>query len=131
MVLQEFEYPFSFTQDQVVKFAESTGDNNPIHLDEEFASRSIFKQRIVHGFLSGSVFSKIFGTQYPGNGTLYLKQSMVFLAPMFVDQSYIAKLTLLERIEAKKRGVYKTDILDSSGKIVFTGEAVIVHDIFA
>ena len=131
MIKQEFVYPFSFNQEQVVKFAESTGDKNPIHLDDEFASKSIFKQKIVHGFLSGSVFSKIFGTIYPGNGTLYLKQSMVFLEPMYINQNYKAKLTLIERIEQKKRGVYKTEIYDSEGKIVLTGEAVIVHEIFA
>ena len=86
MIKQEFNYPFSFTQEQVLKFAESTGDNNPIHLDDEFAAKSIIEQKIVHGFLSGSVFSKIFGTIYPGVGTLYLKQSMVFISPMYINR---------------------------------------------
>ena len=131
MVKQEFEYFFSFNQEQVIKFAESTGDYNPIHLDDEFASKSIFKQKIIHGFLSGSVFSKIFGTIYPGNGTLYLKQSMVFFAPMYTNKDYKATLTLIDQIKQKKRGVYRTDIIDSEGKVVFTGEAVVVHDIFA
>jgi acyl dehydratase len=100
-------------------------------LDDEFASKTIFKQKIIHGFLSGSVFSKIFGTIYPGNGTLYLKQSMVFLAPMYTNKDYKATLALIDQIEQKKRAIYKTDIIDPDGKLVFTGEAVIVHDIFA
>lgn len=131
MIKTELEYIFSFNQEQVIQFAESTGDNNPIHLDAEFAAKSLFGKRIIHGFLSGSVFSKIFGTVYPGKGTLYLKQSMVFLAPMYTNQEYTAKISLLERIETKKRGKYKTDILDAKGKLVFTGEAIIMHPFFS
>lgn len=57
-----FEHQFSFTQKVVDEFARITGDNNPIHINEVEAAKSIFKRRILHGFLSGSVFSKVFGT---------------------------------------------------------------------
>ena len=69
-----YEHEFSFSQDSVKRFAEVTGDNNPIHLDSVYAATTPFKKPIMHGFLSGSIFSKVFGTIYPGEGTIYLKQ---------------------------------------------------------
>jgi len=62
----EYRLTFSYSQEQVNKFAEVTGDNNPLHLDEEYAATTMFKRPIMHGFLGGSVFSKIFGTLFPG-----------------------------------------------------------------
>lgn len=67
---------FSFSQDQVDAFAKITGEDNPIHINDEYAKQSIFKRRIMHGFLTGSIFSKVFGTLFPGEGTVYLKQNM-------------------------------------------------------
>ena len=87
----KFEYEFSFTQQDVVNFATASGDFNPIHLDEEYAKNSIFKTTIIHGFLGGSIFSKVFGTIFPGNGTIYLKQDLSFLKPMFTNKNYISK----------------------------------------
>ena len=97
----EFSYSFSFSQDDVLTFANASGDFNPIHLDDEFAKTTIFKKKIVHGFLGGSVFSKVFGTLFPGSGTIYIKQSMTFYKPMFVDQGYVAKFKVIE-IDSKK-----------------------------
>ena len=58
---EEFRHTFSFTQEDVIKFAEVTGDKNPLHLDADYAAKTPFSQPIMHGFLAGSVFSKIFG----------------------------------------------------------------------
>lgn len=130
MVKKKIKQAFSFTQEQVVKFAECTGDMNPIHLDDQYAKKSIFGQKIIHGFLSGSVFSKIFGTVYPGKGTIYLKQDMVFLKPMYVDQEYSAVLELIETIPKKATASYKTEIYNNNDQCVFTGKALIRHDIY-
>ena len=70
----EYRYSFSISQADVLNFAHASGDFNPILLDDEFAKTTIFKKKIVHGFLGGSVFSKVFGTLFPGSGTIYLKQ---------------------------------------------------------
>ena len=59
-----FTYSFQFTQEDVIKFAEASGDFNPIHLDSTYAKNSIFGRTIIHGFLGGSVFSKVFGLPY-------------------------------------------------------------------
>jgi acyl dehydratase len=69
---------FSVNQDQVLAFSEITGDENPIHLDLEYAKNSIFKTVIVHGFLSGSIFSKIIGMYFPGERSVYLEQKLRF-----------------------------------------------------
>ena len=68
-----------YTQANVDTFAQISGDNNPIHINPEYASKSIFGRCIVHGFFAGAVFSKVFGTQWPGEGTIYLYQEMKFI----------------------------------------------------
>jgi acyl dehydratase len=78
---QTYTHQFSFTQAQVQAFAEVSGDNNPLHLDAEFAATTPFKKPIMHGFLGGSIFSMILGTKFPGEGSVYLKQSMELLKP--------------------------------------------------
>lgn len=123
-----FTYKFSYTQDDVNKFAEISGDNNPIHLDEEYASKSIFKRRIIHGFLGGSVFSKVFGTIFPGPGTLYLNQSMSFFKPMFTNIEYTAKFTVKEIIKDKNRAIVETLIIDPNDKIIISGSALIQNE---
>lgn len=129
MLKEYFEHPFSFSQDDVDLFAKCTGDDNPVHLDKEYASKSLFKTRIMHGFLSASIFSKIFGTITPGKGTLYLSQTMFFLKPMFVGTTYLAKIKLTQIDNLKGRGTYSTEIFDPSQVLVFRGEAVIIHSI--
>ena len=62
----KYEYEFSYTQQDVELFARVTGDNNPIHIDAEFAKTTPFGRPIMHGFLSGAVFSKVFGTLFTG-----------------------------------------------------------------
>ncbi len=130
MIKDYLEHQFSFKQDDVELFAKCTGDDNPIHLDEEFASKSIFKKRILHGFLSASIFSKIFGTISPGEGTLYLSQTMFFLKPMFTETTYMAKVQLLTWDNAKGRGTYSTLISDPLDTLVFKGEATVFHENF-
>lgn len=120
---------FSFTQDDVIRFAEVTGDKNPVHLDPEYAKITMFKQPIMHGFLSASVFSRILGTEFPGEGTIYLSQNMKFRQPMFVNRSYQARVEVLEVME-KGRARLKTDIIDDKGDLTITGEAVVMHKMF-
>ncbi|MFV0501935.1 MAG: MaoC family dehydratase [Bacteroidales bacterium] len=116
-----------FTQERVNLFAECTGDNNPIHLDKEYAEKTPFKKPIVHGFFAGSVFSKVFGTQWPGEGTIYMFQEMAFLAPIFVEEDYIAKFEVIEVNEEKHRGLIKTTLETKDGKITIRGQAKLMH----
>lgn len=61
----KYRHEVTYTQEGVIAFAEITGDKNPIHLDPEFAAKTPFGRPIVHGFLSASVFSKVFGMLFP------------------------------------------------------------------
>jgi len=118
-------YPFTISQEQVKSFAENSGDTNPLHIDEEFAKTTIFKKRIIPGFLAGSVFSKIFGTIFPGIGTIYLKQDMKFLKPMFPGVNYQSICEVISFDEQKKRIVVKTSIVDLENNVYIVGEAVL------
>ena len=64
------------TEKMINEFAKQTGDNNPLHLDEEFAAKTQFTKRIAHGFLIGSFISAVLGNDFPGEGTIYLSQTM-------------------------------------------------------
>ena len=125
-----FTYEFSFTQDEVNRFAEITGDKNPIHLDRVYAEQSIFKRRIIHGFLAGSVFSKVFGTLFPGEGTIYIKQEMKFVSPMYTDTNYKAVFEVKEINKGKGKASVNTTIIDKQGKEIIVGEAVILNKYF-
>lgn len=125
---QTYTHDFKFTQDEVARFAEVTGDKNPVHLDAEYAAKTMFKKPIMHGMLSASLFSKVFGTLFPGEGTIYLKQSLNFLKPMYVETDYVAEFTVKEVIADKNRAVVETLIKDKNSQLVCTsGEAVVMN----
>ncbi|MGL5890924.1 MAG: MaoC family dehydratase [Bacteroidia bacterium] len=123
-----YTHEFRFTQQDVEQFAAVTGDSNPVHLDAEYAAGTMFKRPIMHGFLGGSVFSKVFGTLFPGEGTIYLKQSMAFMRPMFVDTDYEVRMTIKEVIREKHRATVETIIADkNTGDVVISGEATVMN----
>ncbi len=123
-----YSHTFRFTQAEVVRFAALTGDENPLHLDKDYAATTIFKQPIMHGFLGASVFSKVFGMLFPGEGTIYLKQSMDFLRPMLIETDYEATFEIKEIDSEKHRATVSTSITDkTTGKQVIKGEALVMH----
>lgn len=123
-----YTHDFSFSQDEVNRFAEVTGDKNPVHTNAEYAATTMFKRPIMHGMLSASLFSKVFGTLFPGEGTIYLKQSLVFLKPMYVDTTYEAVFTVKEVIQDKNRAIVETLIKDkATGNVCTSGEATVMN----
>ena len=90
------QFTKSFTSEEVVLFAKISGDDNPIHINEEYAKNSIFKEKIVHGFLVGSLISAAIGRNLPGNGTIYLNQNMKFLAPVMMNDIITATIEVLD-----------------------------------
>ncbi len=122
-----YEKEFSFSQDQVNLFAEITGDSNPIHLDEEFAATSVYGRRIIHGMLGSTIFSTVFGMEFPGNGAVYRKQELKFSKPMFVDISYVAKFEVTQVNERVRLAVIRTKVIDKeTSKVLIDGEANII-----
>ncbi len=126
-VNQTYSHEFQFSQDEVSRFAEVTGDKNPVHTDASYAAKTMFKRPIMHGMLSASLFSKVFGTLFPGEGTIYLKQSLNFLKPMYVDTKYEAVFTVKEINIDKNRAIVETVIKDKEGKVCTSGEATVMN----
>lgn len=124
-----YRQELNFNQEDVNTFARITGDNNPIHIDEAFAANTMFKRPIVHGFLSGAVFSKVFGTLFPGAGTIYMYQEMKFTGPVFVNEPYVALFEVLEVNTEKHTGVIKCLLQNAEGKDCIVGTAKLKNDI--
>jgi len=123
-----YKHEFSFSQADIIKFAEVTGDKNPVHLDANYAATTMFKVPIMHGMLGASLFSKVFGTLFPGEGTIYLKQSLAFMKPMFVDTVYEAVFTVKEINTEKHRATIETTIIDKiTGALCTSGEATVMN----
>jgi acyl dehydratase len=125
---QVFTHTFSFSQEEVVQFAEISGDKNPIHLDAVYAATTPFKKPIIHGVLTMSIFSKYFGTVWPGEGTIYLKQTIEFLRPTFVGSAYEAQMTIKEIDQKRNIAIINCKIVDNvTKKTCLTGEATLMH----
>ncbi len=119
------EYEKRIGEAEVVKFAELTGDTNPVHLDEEFAKGTMFKTRIAHGMLSASLISTILGTQLPGTGVIYLSQNLRFRAPVKLGDSVVASVTITELNERRKRATLSCKCTVGE-TVVLDGEAVVM-----
>ena len=95
-------------------FAELSGDNNPIHIDETVAKNSRFGERIVHGIFVASFISKIIGTKLPGKGSIYLEQNLQFKAPVYIDEEVCICVKILE---INNRVItLETDVYDKNEK---------------
>lgn len=122
---QSYETSFAITAELIEGFAEVTGDHNPIHLDDEYASRSIFKQRVAQGMLQAGLLSGVLGCHFPGVGTIYLSQTLKFIKPVFIEDHITLRLEILE-INSEKNDVrLETLITNQKGEVVITGEALV------
>jgi 3-hydroxybutyryl-CoA dehydratase len=113
------------TLDDIKRFAEVSGDFNPLHLDEAFAAATMFKKRIAQGALVASYISAVFGMKMPGPGAIYVSQTLNFRAPVYIGDEVTAKVRVTELIEAKKRGLFHC-VCTVGGKTVLEGEAVLI-----
>ena len=119
-------YQRTITKADVLAFGTLTKDLNKAHFDEAYTETTIFKKPIIHGMLLGSLFSKIFGLEYPGEGTIYCSQSLKFLKPAYPDQPLTVRVTVKEIILEKNRVIFTTDILNEQEEIILTGEAMLM-----
>ncbi len=119
----------TITESDIVLFAGITGDMNPVHIDETFAEKSLFKKRIAHGMLSAGLISTVLGTRIPGPGAIYLKQSLEFRKPVFIGDTITAtvEVTALEVDNPKKQRItLATTCMNQDGDTVLTGEATLI-----
>ncbi|MEO8972697.1 MAG: MaoC family dehydratase [Ktedonobacteraceae bacterium] len=115
----------TITDADIVQFADVSGDHNPIHLDVEYAAHSQFGKRIAHGFLTGSLISALIGMDLPGAGSIYLGQTLKFLAPVYIDDTITASVEVTSIREDKRLVILRTDCTNQDGKLVLTGEATV------
>jgi 3-hydroxybutyryl-CoA dehydratase len=114
------------TDELVRKFADVSGDYNPIHLDEEFAAKTRFGKRIAHGMLGASFISAVLGYKLSENKIVYLSQSLKFTAPVFIGDTVTAKAVVREIREDKPIVTIDTTCENQTGETVITGEAKIM-----
>lgn len=112
------------TEEDIDAFAKVSGDYNPIHIDDEYAAKSIFKKRIAHGMLSASYISAILGTDFPGIGTIYMGQTLCFLKPIYVGDT-IEIVVRLKELGEKGRATLQTNVLNMDGDMIIEGEALV------
>ncbi len=113
----------TITQEDIELFAKATGDFNPVHLDQAYAEKTMFKGRIAHGLLSVGFFSTILGNILPGHGPIYLSQEAKFLAPVRIGDTITAKVEVLELVTEKNRAKFRTTCVNQEGKLVVDGIA--------
>jgi len=118
----EVSYSQTITDADVKAFAGISGDNNPVHMSEEYAEKSRFKKRIAHGLMSASYFSALFGTKIPGEGCVYVAQSLRFKRPVYLGDTVTATV-IVKDIDLSKRRVFFRTICKVENKIVIDGEA--------
>jgi 3-hydroxybutyryl-CoA dehydratase len=119
---QEASLSNTVSEADIVAFANVSGDRNPVHLDADYAAKTMFKERIAHGMLSAAYISAVFGMKLPGPGAIYISQSLAFKAPVKIGDTVVTTVKLVELVPEKKRARFET-VCAVDGKPVLTGEA--------
>jgi 3-hydroxybutyryl-CoA dehydratase len=118
-------YARTVTEADIVLFAGISGDSNPVHMNETYASSTIFKGRIVHGMLSASFLSTAIASRLPGPGSIYLSQNLKFRAPVRIGDTVEARVTVTDIILEKARVTLKTTC-SVGDTVVIDGEALVM-----
>ncbi|HLN25581.1 MAG TPA: MaoC family dehydratase [Patescibacteria group bacterium] len=122
---QTATYAKTITEADIVLFAGVSGDTNPVHINEEYASTTMFKGRIAHGMLSAGFISTVFGTKLPGPGCIYIAQNLKFKAPVKIGDTVVAKVEVIELVPEKKRANFKTTCTVGT-TVVIDGDATLM-----
>jgi 3-hydroxybutyryl-CoA dehydratase len=122
---QSAEISHVVTDGDIRAFAEVSGDNNPVHLDEAYAAATPFKTRIAHGMLSAGYISAVLGTRLPGPGAIYISQTMNFKRPVRIGDEVTTRATV-SAIDSEKARVTLATVCEVAGKAVVEGEAVVM-----
>ncbi len=107
-------------------FARASGDMNPIHLDEAYAATTSFGRQIAHGLLTASLISAVLANDLPGAGSIYLGQTLKFTAPVFIDDTITATVTVTAFRADKRIATFRTTCTNQAGKLVLEGEATVL-----
>jgi len=116
----------TITDDDIHKFADVSGDHNPLHLNDEFARTTRFGRRIAHGMLTASLISSVIANQLPGQGSIYLSQALQFIAPVFPDDTVTARVTVVSVRADKPIVKLETICTNQRDEVVIKGEATVL-----
>jgi 3-hydroxybutyryl-CoA dehydratase len=116
----------TITDYDIYQFAGLTGDFNPMHIDNEFAKGTFFKERIAHGLLTGSFISTVLGMKLPGPNSIYLSQNFKFVAPVKIGDTVKATVEVAEKRDDKKIIKLITKVFNQRMELVVDGEAVVM-----
>lgn len=119
------EFSKTISGKDVQTFADLTGDYNPVHLDEDYARETRFGRRIAHGMLTASLISSVIAHKLPGEGTIYLGQTLQFLAPVYLDDTVTARVTVVKIREDKPIATLETVCVNQRGEMLIKGEATV------
>jgi len=116
----------SITEADTQAFAALSGDTNPVHVDPEYASGTLFKACIAHGMMTGSLISALFGTKLPGPGAIYISQTFNFRAPVYFGDQITAEVEVADLYPAKNRVKFDCVCRNQNDKTVLVGEAILM-----
>lgn len=122
---QRASFSKTVSESDVYLYAGISGDFNPAHINQAYAEKTAFKTRIAHGMLAAGFISSVLGYQMPGPGTIYISQSLNFLAPVTIGDTITATAEVVEILTEKKRVRLKTFCTNQNGKEVLIGEALV------
>ncbi|EGD73154.1 hypothetical protein PTSG_04866 [Salpingoeca rosetta] len=115
-----------FTMEEVKAFAELSGDDNPLHTDQDYAANTRFGKCIVHGVLMNGLISAIMGAKLPGEGTIYLSQEIAFRGPLYVGDEAVARVEVLDIRKDKPVVTFATQCFNSSGDLLMDGKGKVM-----
>jgi 3-hydroxybutyryl-CoA dehydratase len=116
----------TISESDIYQFAGITGDFNPLHVNAEYAKKSIFSERIAHGILTAGFISSVLAMKLPGSDTIYLSQNLIFRAPVRIGDTVIAEVEIIEKRDEKKIIRLRTQVRNQRDEIVIEGDAVVM-----
>ncbi len=117
----------TITEEDIDLFAHVSTDKNPIHIDERYAALTHFGGRVAHGIMVASMISAVLGNDLPGHGSIYLGQTLKFLAPVRIGDTITVTVEVISLREDKHIVTLRTDCTNQEGTLVLTGEATIKY----
>ena len=123
---QKTEFTETITESMIQEFAKLSGDYNPHHIDEEYAKKTKYEKRICHGMLLASLFSKLTAMYLPGQGSLYISQTLNFVSPAFIDDIVTASGEITKISSSTGIIRVKTEITNMNNNLLVSGEAKVL-----
>ena len=117
----------SFSQEEVMEYAKSSMDENPLHYDETYSQKTFFKKTIVHGLFAASLFGGLLGSKLPGRGTIHLGQELKFIKPIFVGEMVTATIEIIAIRDDKPVITVNCVMVKEDNSIAIEGKAVVIY----